>query len=210
MEYDIWYTSGDHKALDFIRSMNPINKRLDKKVLMTPHMMVQTCGWCSASEIERNCISVDRTPYCAPPIRDSNLTGREALRQGLTEYCVYKEYHEEKPQAWWDYMDGIQECERERYRSECSDKALKQAGIDLHRVDRCLAKEQEILRAEHELWQASGIVYNPAVVINNRVYRVNDEAKAEIGNPGREQRVQEHLRRVQRDPRCVLRRLRPR
>lgn len=140
---------------------------------MTPHIMVQTCHWCQASEIEQNCISTsDRVVYCAPPVKDSVLRGREALRLGLIEHCIYKEYHESQPQLWWNYMGAIGDCERVTYSKECTDKTMRKVGVDERKVSDCLSRESTILKGEHELWQMANIVYNPAVVINNHVYRV--------------------------------------
>jgi len=175
VEYDIWYTSGDSKAMDFIRNMHKYNKRLGKNAQVTPHMMVQTCLWCSTSEIERNCISTSGAVYCAPPVRTSNLQGNEALRQGLQEYCVYDIYKDstnsDDLEKWWKYMDEVYPCQATRYSSSCTGKALNEAQIDTNRLQTCLLREADILNNEHKLMQYSGIQYNPAIVINQHVYR---------------------------------------
>ena len=168
----MWYTSGEKKALDFIKNMNKYNKRLGYHALMTPHMMFHTCPWCSTGEIEKNCIQSQGTTYCAPPVK-SALTGNEALRLGLTEICIYTVYKERnETQKWWDYMDAVYDCQASRFSQECTGRAMMQAKIDLPKIQICLLKEADIMRSEHTLWQNSGVVYNPAIVINNHVYRV--------------------------------------
>jgi hypothetical protein len=37
VEYDIWYTSANEKAMDFISQFSPVDNRLGYHVLMTPH-----------------------------------------------------------------------------------------------------------------------------------------------------------------------------
>jgi hypothetical protein len=139
---------------------------------MTPHMMVQTCPWCSTSEIERNCIQSRSTVYCAPPVK-SSLTGNEALRLGLTELCIYSVYKEKNDtQKWWDYMDAVYNCQSQRFSPQCTSKAMIDTQIDVPKIQICLLNEADILKNEHSMWQTSGVVYNPAIVINNHVYRV--------------------------------------
>ena len=50
VEYDIWYTSGDLKAMEYIISMKSYNEKLGKYALMTPHMIVRGCSFCNPNE----------------------------------------------------------------------------------------------------------------------------------------------------------------
>lgn len=175
VEYDIWYTSGDPKALNFIKAMHPYHTKLESNVLMTPHMIVLTCPWCSSSEIEQNCIVSRGVSYCAPPSNSASLRGKEILRQGLHDLCVYDSYKEsdnlEDQERWWKYMDMAYDCQLTRYSDECIRAAMVYAGVEERKVQSCLLKEDKILNSEHSLMQISGIIYSPAVVINNKVYR---------------------------------------
>lgn len=46
VEYDIWYTSSDDRALDFIASMREYNEGLGDDVLMTPRFVYWRCVDC--------------------------------------------------------------------------------------------------------------------------------------------------------------------
>ena len=175
VEYDIWYTSGDYKALNFIRDMHSYHTKLENNVLMTPHMIVQTCSWCSSNEIEQNCIVSREVVYCAPPSNSPWVQGKEILRQGLQDICVYEVYKNSNSlkdrEKWWNYMDNVHDCQLTRYSFDCIKAAMNKAGVDERKVQSCLSNEDNMLRDEHSLMQSSGIFYNPAVVINNKVYR---------------------------------------
>lgn len=172
VEYDIWYTSGDKNALTFIAEMHEYNKMLGDHALMTPHIMVQTCFWCSVTEMQDNCLRPKQTVYCAPPGNYHPLNGKEALRQGLNEICVYKTYKDvDNAEKWWMYMEKSFKCLDERYSATCLDQIIKDLDIDPFQIQRCLYDEDELLKSDYESIQSNEIMYNPAVVINQRIYR---------------------------------------
>jgi hypothetical protein len=49
VEYDIWFTSTDDWALDFIDNFAEYDKLLGENVLMTPHYVTFDCSDCDAS-----------------------------------------------------------------------------------------------------------------------------------------------------------------
>jgi hypothetical protein len=46
VEYDIWYTSSNDRALDFIEEFSSTDKELGDSVLMTPHFVFWKCTYC--------------------------------------------------------------------------------------------------------------------------------------------------------------------
>ncbi len=46
VEYDIWYTSTDDRALDFINNFGEYDKLFKDKALMTPHFVTYDCKDC--------------------------------------------------------------------------------------------------------------------------------------------------------------------
>lgn len=171
MEYDIWYTSGDSKGLEFIRSMRKYNKRLGKNALMTPHMMVWLCRHCT--EPGADCKRVGENIYCPPPSLATKLSGRETIDMGLEELCIYDIYKNvDNAEKWWEYMDNVYFCQFSNFGTKCIAEAKEKAGIDSRRLTECLGKSNEIMQNEFNMWQSSGILYNPAIVVNNHVYRV--------------------------------------
>lgn len=46
VEYDIWFTSSNDRALDFITDFSDYDYKLKDKVLMTPHYVFWKCTYC--------------------------------------------------------------------------------------------------------------------------------------------------------------------
>ena len=173
VEYDIWYSSYDIKALDFIVNMNKYHKRLGSHALMTPHIPVQQCKWCSTEEVMKNCISYERINYCPPPLKDNRQAGTQILRAGIREHCIYTIYKDSAIEKWWNYMEGISNCRNSRFSDACTNQVLRDASIDAEAVRSCeYGKDMEILKEEFGIFEDYHIAYNPALVVNNHTYRV--------------------------------------
>lgn len=151
--------------------MYDYNTRLDTHALMTPHIMVWRCRNCR--DIPRNCKSIGGVIYCIPPIPDSGVSGSEALSMGVEELCIYEKYKDNNnAQLWWQYMINLYSCSKHDYSASCRMQVKRKVGIDVPAIEKCKAKESDIIFNEFILWQTVGIPYSPAVVINNKVYRV--------------------------------------
>jgi len=74
--------------LDFIEDFERLDKRFDKKVLMTPHFRFWECEKCETSYAEKNCFAGGK--YCGHDSRNYLLTGREIMLEDLRQMCVYK------------------------------------------------------------------------------------------------------------------------
>eukprot|EP01022_Parablepharisma_sp_SALTPOND_P001206 TRINITY_DN105834_c0_g1_i1.p1 TRINITY_DN105834_c0_g1~~TRINITY_DN105834_c0_g1_i1.p1 ORF type:complete len:300 (+),score=28.82 TRINITY_DN105834_c0_g1_i1:503-1402(+) len=208
VEYDIWYTSGDPKALEFIRQMRRYNQRLGKHALMTPHMMVWVCRYCK--EPGNNCKRVGDVIYCPPPTSNSKLSGSTIIDMGLEELCIYDIYkNQDNAEKWWKYMDALHECKSNNFASGCVDSAKGKAGIDKAKLAGCINRAGEILLHEYAMWQSSGVPYNPAVVVNNHVYRVQFWCQPTIliGFARRGQCIQDYMCWIQCNSGCMLPRL---
>ncbi len=175
MEYDIWYTSNDPKILEFIVRMKAYNEKLGKNALMTPHLQLRGCGqWCSEQELTQDCLrgpAQHQPSYFCLPIGAKG--GKNALHNGVKELCIYRAYQDEENAAkWWEYMLGLNLCRLETAAASCTEKLLASLQIPEARIRDCEANETNILAEEHQLMLDSEIPYNPALVINRRVYRV--------------------------------------
>eukprot|EP00826_Nyctotherus_ovalis_P027702 TRINITY_DN2167_c0_g3_i1.p1 TRINITY_DN2167_c0_g3~~TRINITY_DN2167_c0_g3_i1.p1 ORF type:complete len:357 (-),score=83.68 TRINITY_DN2167_c0_g3_i1:372-1442(-) len=170
VEYDIWYTSGDLHALKFLKKMKKYSNKLGANALMTPHMIVRKCHDCT--EETTNCMQYDQEYYCAP-YSDSVLDPRMVLKRGVEELCIYQLFNETgKTEKWWEYMKEVYECKGKNFEASCIAKAQEEVGVDGYKLNACRYKAIDILRREESAWTSSGIPYSPAVVVNNRVYRV--------------------------------------
>ncbi len=154
--------------------MKKYNTRLGKHALMTPHILVWKCGTCTPDSFQKNCVKYPSTSYCAPPLQDASISGIDILKAGLLERCIYKTYqNEDNAKVWWDYMDFVKaNCMGKSYSAECSNRGLQETGIVKSRMQGCLEKSQEFYEQERADLMNVHIPYFPAVIINNRVYRV--------------------------------------
>jgi hypothetical protein len=81
VEYDIWYSSSNDAALDFIHDFMKVDKRFGSKVLMTPRFVFWRCQDCDIEFQTQNCYSGGR--YCAMDSGNSKLTGQEIVMEDL-------------------------------------------------------------------------------------------------------------------------------
>ncbi len=153
--------------------MSTYAKRLGKRAFITPHIMVRQCRHCSGPDV--NCNRYGNKIFCTPVIKGLKLAGAEALRQGLEELCIYDAYKsEDNAQVWWDYMLGTYDCkdmQGSEYTS-CVSSAKDSAGVESSKLASCMSSSTATVEREFDLWLSSGIPYNPAIVVNNKVYRV--------------------------------------
>lgn len=64
VEYDIWYSSSNDLALDFIQSFMKIDKRFGDRVLMTPRFVFWEClDDCEDEFVDKHCFGGGK--YCA-------------------------------------------------------------------------------------------------------------------------------------------------
>jgi len=66
VEYDIFYTSSNDRALDFIDDFANVDLKLGEKVLMTPRFVLWACPNCDEDYTLQHCLSGGR--YCAVDI----------------------------------------------------------------------------------------------------------------------------------------------
>jgi hypothetical protein len=97
VEYDIWYTSFDDRARDFIRDFFEFDKKLGKKVKMTPHFVSWPCPMCDSDFKKTECVSDGE--YCASPNKyvEGDVKGRDIILEDLREKCVYNLHYEKNP-----------------------------------------------------------------------------------------------------------------
>lgn len=181
VEYDIWYTSFDDRARDFIRDFKEYNDRLGKKVLMTPHFVNWPCTMCDESFKSSECVSGGQ--YCASPhkwIDNQAVKGRDILMEDIREKCIYNLYYEKNPSVWWKYMKHVHSHCYKQVNVRCSRNAHNDLGLDFQKTLNCQKESfsgqnyengNSMLKQESEYWSKNGAGFYPAIVINNRTYR---------------------------------------
>ena len=88
VEYDIWYTSSNDRALDFVSDFKEQDKKLGPKALMTPRFVFWKCTFCEDEYLQNDCYSGGR--YCAVEPSNENIKGRDIILEDLREKCLYQ------------------------------------------------------------------------------------------------------------------------
>ena len=81
VEYDIWYTSTDDWAMDFIDNFVESDKKFGDKVLMTPHFVTFDCQDCDIDFKKKECY--DNGKFCALNHKNVKQTGQEIIREDI-------------------------------------------------------------------------------------------------------------------------------
>mmetsp|Transcript_4394 Transcript_4394/g.7446 ORF Transcript_4394/g.7446 Transcript_4394/m.7446 type:complete len:227 (-) Transcript_4394:755-1435(-) len=92
VEYDLYFSSSNDKALDFVQDFGKINERFGDKVLFTPHYIFSSCLGCDQAYIKKNCFANGK--YCAFDSAHPKLSGREIMYEDLRQICIYNMYYE--------------------------------------------------------------------------------------------------------------------
>lgn len=134
VEYDVWFSSANVKAMEFLSQFGPVNNRLGASVLMTPHFHFQTCTLgCSRAKQEQLCYGSGK--YCAHEDGNPGVPGLAIIDEDLRMLCLYKELYKnerdtKKHKLWWDYVDRIGDSCQGEVSESCSRIAHKQLGLD--------------------------------------------------------------------------------
>ena len=81
VEYDIWYSSSNENALDFIEDFMKVDQRFGDQVLMTPRFVFWECRDCDEEFLEENCFGGGK--YCATETGNPLITGIDIVLEDL-------------------------------------------------------------------------------------------------------------------------------
>ena len=87
VEYDVWYSSTNDIALDFIQDFKAIDKKLGYDVQMAPRFVFWECKNCEDNFRDSHCFGGGA--YCATDGSNS-LSGQDVILEDLRQMCVYK------------------------------------------------------------------------------------------------------------------------
>jgi hypothetical protein len=131
VEYDIWYTSIDDRARDFIAYFSDHALALGSHALMTPRFVSWPCPACDSEFKAKECVSDGK--YCASPHKyQQGITfkGREIILEDLREMCLYNIYYKKEPEVWWNYMKHVHSQCYNGVSKLCSKRAHKDLGLN--------------------------------------------------------------------------------
>lgn len=188
VNWELWYTSTNDKALDFIRNFRDTNKLLGEGIEFTPHIVSWACTSCDADFKRKECLSNGR--YCAMNHKGIYIQGKDILIEDLRQKCLHRLVSEDPKQSidlWWQYMQYVHRMCYEEITESCSKLGHKQIGRDFEMTMKCVNEsfdttsaaktpnyqkdDNKILKGESEKWKAYGSAYWPSVVINERTFR---------------------------------------
>lgn len=89
VEYDVWFSSSNDVALDFLQDFRAIDQRFGKSVLMTPRYVFWECRNCDAEFKQEHCFGDGA--YCATS--RTRLTGQQILLEDLRQMCIYDQVY---------------------------------------------------------------------------------------------------------------------
>jgi hypothetical protein len=81
VEYDIWFSSTDDRALDFIDNFREYDKLLGDNVLMTPHFVTFDCTDCDQSFKQKECYG--NGLFCAINHKNVKLNGQQIIQEDI-------------------------------------------------------------------------------------------------------------------------------
>lgn len=128
VEWSLWYTSSNDKALDFIKYFYEDMVKFDvKDVTFSPQFVTWSCTSCDSDFKRRECVSDGQ--YCAMNHQGQYVQGRDIILEDLREYCLYQKLSKENKQMdWWKYMKNVHSNCYELVTEECSKGAHKEIG----------------------------------------------------------------------------------
>lgn len=88
VKWELWYTSANDKARDFIRNFKESVEILDDAVDFQPRFVTWACPTCDSDFKRKECLSNGK--YCAMNHKGSSVPGKEILMEDLREHCLWK------------------------------------------------------------------------------------------------------------------------
>lgn len=190
VKWELWYTSANDKALDFVRNFRETNKQIVASAgagvaQFSPRVVTWACTSCDADFKRRECLSNGR--YCAMNHKGTYVQGKDILIEDLREKCLHKIVTaDSQPDKWWEYMQYVHRMCYEEVTEDCSKLGHQSIGRDYEATMKCVSEsfeagsstgpnfqkdDNKILKEEAVQWKAYGSAYWPAIVINERTYR---------------------------------------
>lgn len=183
VEYDIWFTSSNDRALDFISDFKEYDQKFGDKVLMQPHYVFWQCPNCEADYIKNDCFANGK--YCATEASNDKIKGQDIILEDLREICIYDKYYSESKtrHLWWAYMQYVHQNCYDIINEDCSKRAHERLSLNFQETDQCVKDSfngrnwtspnttNSKIDSEIGYWKTFGAGMYPAVVINNRTYR---------------------------------------
>jgi len=141
VRWELWYTSTNDKALDFVRNFRETNKKLMNSVstgdvVFSPHIVTWACTSCDADFKKKECLSNGR--YCAMNHKSTYVQGVDILVEDLRQKCLHQILSADgEEDKWWQYMQYVHRMCYEEVTEDCSKLGHKEIGRDFDKTMKC-------------------------------------------------------------------------
>ena len=187
VEYDIWYSSSNDLALDFIQDFMKLDHRLGEGALMTPRFVFWVCEECDTAFMRKNCFGGGK--YCATDSGNDKLPGSSIVLEDLRQMCIYKKAYErpETRKLFWDYIKTVHSRCDSVINEQCSMNAHKEVKpLNWMETMQCVTDSfstpdkskwhdptttNSVIDRDIEYWGKYGTNLFPSIVINNSTFR---------------------------------------
>ena len=148
-EVEIWYSSNNQRALDFIKEFDRYAHKLKGHVKIQPHFVTWGCPNCSPDFKNEECFSNGK--YCAPNhVKDdfNRIAGKDIISEDLRQSCLHSilSEHNHEPR-WWDYIKEVHSECFGFISEQCSENAHKKLKLNWNRTQKCV--EESFLGYDH-------------------------------------------------------------
>jgi hypothetical protein len=127
LEIELWYSSNNNPALNFIKEFEKYAHDLAGHINFTPRFVTWSCPECTIEFKQSECLVNGK--YCAPNHAFSLFTqekGRDILVEDLRQMCLHSLLSDQNNEkVWWDYMRYVhsrcyglitEDCSREGHK----------------------------------------------------------------------------------------------
>jgi len=168
---DMWMSSASRESLHFLKEWTAKRKALNEAIKFVPHYHV--FGMQATTDYNDLCTDVS-AKFCAEdPDGSGPVTGSMVLDEDVRQLCIHEQYkvkrldpvrignsgtQVEYSREYWDYVERLLDvCPLDgrdaeaRFGKVCSEKVMKQVGIDVEKIQHCVDNTREIkLREQRE------------------------------------------------------------
>lgn len=132
VDIEIWYSSNNQRALDFLKEFDHTAHKLEGYVTITPRFVTWGCPVCSKEFRNEECFYLGQ--YCAPNhIKDdfNRVKGRDILYEDLRQTCLHKNLKLAGEETrWWDYIKEVHSECFGFISEDCSKNAHNRLNLD--------------------------------------------------------------------------------
>ena len=191
---DLWIVPDNKmRTAKFIEEFSDIGNSLTKLTAdFKPHYKFSNCLYCQSNNYSGehpDCLGGGR--YCSDdPDGSGVLSGRSVVEESLRQICMFKQIDSDDDyKRWFSFQQKfLEDCGLNDFNKKCSEKVMKSLGFKIKDIDDCYEKsfvggvsyinDNTLLREEKEFWDANGLSYTPALIINGQLFKGDTEYKA--------------------------------